>query len=238
MPGETIVKRLTWDNIGEREYETGVDRGVLYPQDSAGEYPKGVAWNGLTSVNENPSGAEATKLYANNGKYLNLRSAEEYGATIGAYTYPDEFEECDGSGVIGEGVTVGQQARKPFGFCYRTLIGNDTNGTDNGYKLHFVYGATAKPSPREYQTINESPEAMSLSWEIETVPVSITVEGFDNLKPTATFEIDSTADLPEGYLAAVEDIIYGKDGEEGVATDPRLPLPDELIELYQTMSGE
>ena len=237
MPDEITVKRLAWDEVGERFFETGVDRGVLYKQAADGTYPLGVAWNGLTSVNQNPSGAEATKLYANNHKYLNLLSAEEFGATIGAYTYPDEFAECDGSGIVGAGVTVGQQARKAFGFCYRTRIGNDVDGTEKGYKLHFVYGATAKPSPREYTTINDSPEAMSLSWEIETVPVEIDVEGFD-FKPTATFEIDSTADLPDGYLEAVEDIIYGKDGVGAAATDPRLPLPKELIELYLDMQGE
>lgn len=236
MPDETIVKRIQWDKVGERFYETGTDRGVLYPQAANGTYPLGVPWNGLTGVSENPSGAEATALYADNIKYINLLSAEEFGATINAYTYPDEFAACDGSGIVGDGLSVGQQKRTPFGLSYRTLIGNDTEGTDKGYKLHLVYGASAQPSGKEYQTVNDSPEAITFSWEITTTPVPINVEGYD-FKPTATLEIDTTKDLPEGFLEALEDILYGKDGVGEAATDPRLPLPDEVIALYDELKN-
>lgn len=239
------MSRLVWDNVGEKFYETGTDRGVLYPQAANGSYPNGVAWNGLTGVSENPSGAEATALYADNIKYVNLMSNEEFGATINAYTYPDEFAECDGSASVGEGLFVGQQARKAFGMCYRTLVGNDTEGTDKGYKLHLIYGATAQPSGKEYQTVNDSPEAITFSWEITTTPVPVT-KG-ENLKPTATLTIDTTKELPDGFLTALEDILYGKDAvvadaqnniEAADAVAPRLPLPDEVIDLYNEYAGE
>lgn len=231
MPENTIVKRIQWDEVGTKFYETGTDRGVLYPQAANGSYPLGVPWNGLTGVSENPSGGEPTALYADNNKYANLFSTEEFGATINAYTYPDEFAACDGSGSVGAGLSVGQQKRTPFGLCYRTLIGNDTEGTDKGYKLHLVYGAMAKPSGKEYQTVNDSPEIVSFSWEITTTPVPINAEG-TTFKPTATLEIDTTKDLPKGFLEDIEDILYGKDGVGDAAKDPRLPLPDEVIALF------
>lgn len=220
------MSKLVWDNTGDRLYETGVKNGVLYVQSSSGTYPKGVAWNGLTAVTESPSGAEATPLYADDIKYLNLMSAEEFGATIEAYTYPEEFEACDGSASLVDGVSIGQQKRTPFGLCYRTTIGNDTDGNDHGYKLHIIYGALASPSEKAYATINDSPEAITFSWEVTTTPVNVT--GF---KPTASIVIDSTKVDPT-CLAALEEILYGKDGT-GVdgqtgAVDPRLPLPDEI----------
>lgn len=220
--------RLVWDETGNKLYETGADRAVLYPQDSSGAYPKGAAWNGLTGVTQTPSGAEATKLYANNGKYLNLYSAEELGGTITAYTYPNEFAECDGSASLTEGVTVGQQTRKTFGLCYRTLIGNDTEGQDHGYKLHLIYGATASPSERAYTTVNDSPEAIELSWEFSTTPVNVS-----GMKVTSLLEIDSTKLTPNA-LKAIEDVLYGTDaGAEGTpaATNARLPLPDEVLQI-------
>ena len=213
------MSKLVWDKSGERLYETGVSRGVLYPQE-AGAYPKGVAWNGLTAVTESPSGAEATPLYADDIKYLNLLSAEEYGATIEAYTYPDEFAECDGSAAIATGVYIGQQARKAFGLCYRTVLGNDVDTNSYGYKLHLIYGALAAPSEKAYATINDSPEAITFSWEVTTTPVEVT--GF---KPTACVTIDSTKVNAE-KLAALEAILYGSDDEEA-----RLPLPDEVATL-------
>ena len=216
------MSKLVWDQTGERYYETGVKNGVLYPQVS-GAYPKGVAWNGLTAVTESPSGAEATPMYADDIKYLNLMSAEEFGATIEAYTYPDEFAECDGSASLVEGVVIGQQPRKAFGFSYKSTVGNDTEGTDHGYKLHLVYGAMAAPSEKAYATINDSPEAITFSWEITTTPV--TVAGF---KPTATVTIDSTK-VDATKLAALEEILYGSDDEEA-----RLPLPDEIATLMKT----
>lgn len=216
------MAKLVWDKTGERFYETGVDRGVLYPQVS-GAYPKGVAWNGLSAVTESPSGAEATAVYADNIKYLSLMSAEEFGATIEAYMYPPEFAECDGSASLEEGVSIGQQSRKPFGLCYRTMLGNDTEGTDHGYKLHLIYGALASPSEKGYATINDSPEAMTMSWDLTTTPVA--VEGF---KPTASITIDSTKADPT-KLAALEKILYGSDESE--PTEPRLPLPDEIKTL-------
>lgn len=221
--------KLVWDKTGEHFYETGVKQGVLYPQSTSGTYPKGVAWNGLTAVTESPSGAEATPLYANDIKYLNLQSVEEFGATVEAYTCPDEFGECDGSAEIADGVYIGQQKRKAFGMCYKTTLGNDVAGNDYGYKLHIIYGAMAAPSEKAYDTINDSPEAMTLSWELTTTPVSVT-----GAKPTASLVIDSTkADTTK--LAALEEILYGKDGTgEDKATgavDPRLPLPDEIAEL-------
>lgn len=216
------MAKIKWDKTGEHFYETGVKNGVLYVQEGTA-YPKGVAWNGLTAVTESPSGAEATPLYADDIKYLNLLSAEEFGATIEAYTYPDEFAACDGSAVLVDGVMIGQQARKTFGLCYRTTIGNDTNGNDYGYKLHIIYGALAAPSEKAYATINDSPEAITFSWEVTTTPVNVT-----GAKPTASITIDSTKADPT-KLAALEDILYGKDGEPG--NEPRLPLPDEIKTL-------
>ena len=215
------MARLVWDKTGERLYETGVSQGVLYPQ-SSGTYPKGVAWNGLTAVTESPSGAEATALYADNIKYLNLFSAEEFGATIEAYTYPDEFMECDGSAQYAKGAYIGQQNRKSFGLCYKTLLGNDTDGQDHGYKLHIIYGAMASPSEKAYTTVNDSPEAVPFSWEVTTTPVNVT--GFE---PTATIVIDSTKCDPE-KLQDLEDILYGSDTGGSGGTEPRLPLPDEI----------
>ena len=216
------MAKIKWDKTGEHFYETGVKNGVLYVQEGSA-YPKGVAWNGLTAVTESPSGAEATPLYAGDIKYLNLLSAEEFGATIEAYTYPDEFAACDGSAALVDGVMIGQQARKTFGLCYRTTIGNDTNGNDYGYKLHIIYGALAAPSEKAYATINDSPEAITFSWEVTTTPVNVT-----GAKPTASITIDSTKADPT-KLAALEDILYGKDGEPG--NEPRLPLPDEIKTL-------
>lgn len=214
--------KLVWDKTGERLYETGIKMGVLYPMEK-GTYPKGVAWNGLTAVTESPSGAEATPLYADDIKYLELRSAEEFGATVEAYTYPKEFEVCDGSAQLAEGVTIGQQPRKMFGLCYRTVLGNDTDNENYGYKLHLIYGATASPSEKGYQTINENPEAITFSWEITTTPVN--VEGF---KPTASLIIDSKSADPT-KLAALEAILYGN-----AETEARLPLPDEIATLFNT----
>ena len=222
------MSKIVWDATGKRYYETGVDHGVLYPQDSSGTYPNGVAWNGLTAVTESPSGAEATPLYADNIKYLNLISAEEFGATVEAYTYPDEFAQCDGSAEITPGVMIGQQNRKSFGLCYRTTMGNDVDGNSYGYKLHIIYGASASPSEKSYATINDSPEAITFSWELKTTPVNVT--GF---KPTASITIDSNKVTPE-KLAKLEEILYGKDpttlgGSDGV--EPRLPLPDEIVSI-------
>lgn len=214
------MPKLIWDKTGERYYETGTDHGVLYPQGAEGTYPKGVAWNGLTAVTESPSGAEANPLYADNIKYLNLMSAEDFGGTIEAYTYPDEFAECDGSAEIATGIKIGQQKRKAFGFSYRTRLGNDIDGDDYGYKLHLVYGAMASPSEKAYATVNESPEAITLSWEFSTTPVSVTGH-----KPTAHLEIDSTK-VDAEKLAALEAILYGSESEEA-----RLPLPDEIVTL-------
>lgn len=213
------MAKLAWDQTGERYYETGVKMGVLYPQ-VAGAYPKGVAWNGLTAVTESPSGAEATPLYADDIKYLNLMSTEEFGATIEAYTYPDEFAECDGSASIATGVTIGQQKRNAFGLCYRTVLGNDVDNNDYGYKLHIIYGALAAPSEKAYATINDSPEAITFSWEVTTTPVNVT-----GAKPTASVTIDSTK-ADKAKLEALEAILYGSDTEEA-----RLPLPDEIAEL-------
>ena len=221
------MSKLVWDQTGEHYYETGVKMGVLYPQSTSGTYPKGVAWNGLTAVTESPSGAEATPLYADDTKYLNLYSAEEFGATIEAYTYPDEFAECDGSAEVATGVTIGQQKRKAFGLCYRTTIGNDTEGNDHGYKIHIIYGAMASPSEKAYATINDSPEAITFSWEVTTTPVS--VSGF---KPTASVTIDSTK-VNEAKLKQLEAILYGDNGSSSTA-DARLPLPDEIVTLIGT----
>lgn len=221
------MAKLVWDKTGDRLYETGVKNGVLYIPTS-GVYSKGVAWNGLTAVTESPSGAEATALYADDTKYLSLMSTEEFGATIEAYTYPDEFAACDGSAQLADGVMIGQQKRSTFGLCYKTTIGNDTEGNDHGYKLHIIYGALAKPSERAYATINDSPEAVTFSWEITTTPVNVT-----GAKPTASLVIDSTK-ADSSKLSALEDILYGKDGEPG--NEPRLPLPDE-IKTLMTAAG-
>lgn len=215
------MPRLTWDDLGKRFYETGVKQGVLYPQ-AGGAYPKGVAWNGLTAVTESPSGAEPTPLYADDIKYLELTSNEEFGCTIEAYTYPDEFKACNGEATLAEGVTIGQQTRVPFGFCYKTVLGNDEKKNDYGYKLHLVYGATASVSEKAFQTINDSPEAITFSWEVTTTPVA--VKGF---KPTAILTIDSTT-IAADKLTALEDILYGKDEAQA-----RLPLPDEIAELVK-----
>ena len=216
------MSKLVWDKTGERLYETGVKNGVLYPQAEGGTYPKGVALNGLTAVTESPSGAEATPLYADDIKYLNLISAEEFGATVEAYMYPDEFAECDGSAEIAPGVSIGQQARKAFGMSYKTVLGNDVDNNDQGYKLHLIYGALAAPSEKGYATINDSPEAITFSWELTTTPVS--VNGF---KPTASITIDSTKVNAE-KLKALEDILYGTEEVEA-----RLPLPDEIATLMK-----
>ena len=223
------MSKLVWDKTGERFYETGVKQCVLYIP-TGGVYSKGVAWNGITAITESPSGAEATALYADDIKYLNLMSAEEFGATIEAYTYPDEFAECDGTASLVDGVTIGQQVRKTFGLCYRTTVGNDSDGNDHGYKLHIIYGALAAPSEKAYATINDSPEAITFSWEVTTTPVEVT--GF---KPTATIVIDSTKS-DSTKLKALEDILYGKDGDGGSGTEPRLPLPDE-IKTLMTAAG-
>ena len=220
------MSRITWDDTGKRLYETGVKMGVLYPIQEGGLYSKGVAWNGLITVTESPSGAEATALYADDIKYLNLLSNEEFGATIEAYTYPDEFAECDGSASLATGVMIGQQKRKTFGLCYRTALGNDVEGNDYGYKLHLVYGCLAAPSEKGFSTINDSPDAITFSWEVSTTPVSVT--GF---KPTSQITIDSTKVNAE-KLSALEDILYGKAGDE--SNGPRLPLPNEVATLMAT----
>lgn len=220
------MSRIVWDQSGERLYETGVDHGVLFPvEDNA--YTKGVAWNGLTQVTESPSGAEATALYADNIKYLSLMSAEDFGATVEAYTYPDEFAECDGSAALSTGVMIGQQERKAFGLAYRTKVGNDQN--DNlGYKIHLIYGAKASPSERSYSTVNDSPEAITFSWELTTTPINV-----NGHKPTALLTIDSTK-VDKDKLKKFEDILYGTDAPAsgGEATEPRLPLPNEILTIF------
>ena len=224
MP-ELSSKALVWDATGERMYETGVEKGVLYVQSASGTYPKGVAWNGLTAVTESPSGAEANAIYADDMKYLNLYSAEEFGATVEAYTYPDEFAECDGSAELVPGVIIGQQKRKAFGLCYRTVLGNDVLNDEYGYKLHIIYGAMASPSEKAYNTVNDSPEAITFSWEVTTTPVNVA-----GMKPTASLVIDSTK-VDKANLAALETILYGNE-----TTEPRLPLPDEIKTLMTASS--
>lgn len=214
------IYALSWDETGEKLYETGVDHGVLYPMGQNG-YGAGVAWNGLTTVTETPSGAEATKLYADNIKYLEIRSAEEFGGTIEAYTYPDEWAECDGSAALATGVYAGQQPRKVFGLCYRTVLGNDVDLDKHGYKLHIVYGCTASPSERSYATINDSPEAITFSWEFSSVPVNVAGH-----KPVSCIVIDSTK-VDATKLATLESILYGTGGSTTVAA--RLPLPAEIV---------
>lgn len=216
------MSKLKWDQTGERLYETGVDKVVLFPMESTGQYGAGVAWNGITAVNESPSGAEPTALYANNGKYLNLISNEDFAATIEAYTYPDEFEECDGSKEIAPGVVIGQQKRKVFGLSYRSLIGNDVDGNDHGYKLHLVYGCLAAPSENNHSTVNDSPEAGTMSWSVSTTPVEVA-----DAKPTATVTIDSTK-ADKTKLKKLEDMLYGTEQAES-----KLPLPAEVITLMK-----
>jgi hypothetical protein len=218
------MPKLLWDQTGERFYETGTAKGVIYPSDTTGAYPKGVAWNGLTAVTESPDGAEATDLYANNGKYGTMRSAETFGATIEAYTYPDEFAICDGSKSPVKGLYVGQQSRPTFGFSYVTNLGNDSVGADEGtmYKLHLIYGATASPSEKSYTTINDSPDAVTFSWDVTTTPVAVA-----GMKPTAQLVLDSTK-VDTKAMAAVEAILYGTD-----TLDAKLPLPDEIIKIMQ-----
>jgi hypothetical protein len=220
------MTRLLWDQVGERLYETGVDQGVLYIPTN-GVYSIGHAWNGLSNVTETPSGAESTPVYADNTKYLNLQSVEEFGGTIEAYTYPVQFAECDGTSIQNSGVAVGQQSRKVFGLSYRTKLGNDVDGNDFGYKLHLVYGCLAAPSEKAYSTINDSPEALAFSWEFTTTPVPVT-----GLKPTSLLTIDSTK-VDSTNLAALEDALYGTGG-----SDPRLPLPDEVIAMFDGAQTE
>ena len=216
------MAKIVWDQVGERLYETGVDHGVLYPYNTTTKkYDNGVAWTGLTGVTESPSGAEATPLYADNIKYLNLRSTEEFGATVECYTYPEEFETLDGSKALSKGVSIGQQSRGTFGLSYRTKVGNDTEFDDHGYKLHLIYGASASPSERAYQTINDSPEAITFSYELTTTPVEVT-----GAKPTALLTIDSTK-VDAAKLTTLEGILYGS--EENA---PRLPLPDEIATIF------
>lgn len=219
------MSKLEWDKSGERLFETGVEKGVLYPAVN-GAYPKGVAWNGLISVTQSPSGAEASPFYADNRKYLNLMSNEDFAGSISAYMYPEEFEACDGSAELAPGVTIGQQARSTFGFTYVTKIGNDTDGVDHGYKIHLVYGALAAPSERNHSTVNESPEPLELSWDFSTTPVE--VPGF---KPTGHCEINSTK-VDKTKLAALEAVLYGSESEEA-----RLPLPAEVATLIGTAAG-
>lgn len=229
------MSQLQWDKVGEHFYETGVDHGVLYPMAAGGQaYEAGVAWNGLTAVTESPEGAEVTALYADNIKYLNLMSAEDFKATIEAYTYPEEFEACDGSAALAEGVKIGQQSRKAFGFCYRTKVGNDLN-PDLGYKIHIIYGATAAPSERAYETVNDSPDAITFSWEVSTIPVE--VSGY---KPTAHVEIDSTK-VASAKLALIEAALYGSNDQSVISTisaiitsytgEPMLLMPDQIVSL-------
>lgn len=218
------MTQLVWDKTGEHYYETGTKNGVLYPMDTAGNYQKGVAWNGLTAVSESPSGADETALYADDRKYLSLRSAEEFGATIEAYTYPDEWGQCDGSAELASGVLIGQQTRRKFGLSYRTTLGNDTLGNDYGYKLHVIYNATASPSEKSYSTINDSPEAITFSWEVTTEPVEFTKD----LKPSAILTIDSTK-IDPAKLKQIEDLLYGTEDSE-----PKLPTPAEIIAVVGT----
>lgn len=221
------MSKIVWDELGSHLFETGVDHCVLYPVGANGAYPDGVAWNGITGVTQSPSGADETKLWADNIKYVSLRAAEEFGGTIEAYTYPDEFAECDGSATVVAGLRAGQQARKAFGLAYRTLIGNDTELDSHGYMLHLVYGATCSPSQRSYATKNDSPEAITFSWEFSTNPVNFT--GF---KPTSYMEIDSTkftSETDKAKLKALENKLFGTDAEgASEGTDPYLPLPDEV----------
>ncbi|MEG1523835.1 MAG: hypothetical protein RR475_02285 [Clostridia bacterium] len=221
------MTKIVWDQAGQRMYETGVEQGVLYPMGAGGVYSAGVPWNGITGITESPSGAEVSPQYADNMKYLNLVSKEEFGATIEAFMYPEEFAQCDGSAEIATGIKIGQQNRKQFGMCYKTRIGNDENGEDHGYKLHIIYGALAAPSEKDYTTINESPEPMAFSWEITTTPVPVT-----GRRPTANLEIDSTK-VSAANLAAIENLLYGSADAE-----PSLPRPDAILALITPASNE
>ena len=216
------MARLIWDEVGQRFFETGVKNGVLYVQDNDGSYKNGVVWNGLTAVTESPSGAEETPLYADDVKYLTLRSAEQFGATIEAYTYPEEFEQCDGSAQIANGVTIGQQARRAFGLCYRTSVGNDIQGQNFSYKLHLIYGCTVAPSEKSYSTINDNPEAITFSWELSTVPVPV-----DGFSPTASLVIDASK-VDEGKMQQLEDALFGDESNEA-----KLLLPNEIMEMLK-----
>ena len=216
------MARLIWDEVGQRFFETGVKNGVLYVQDNDGSYKNGVVWNGLTAVTESPSGAEETPLYADDVKYLTLRSAEEFGATVEAYTYPEEFEQCDGSASIANGVTIGQQARRAFGLCYRTSVGNDIQGQNYSYKLHLIYGCTVAPSEKSYSTINDNPEAITFSWELSTVPVPV-----DGFSPTASLVIDASK-VDEGKMQQLEDALFGNESNEA-----KLLLPNEIMDLLK-----
>ena len=216
------MARLIWDEVGQRFFETGVKNGVLYVQDNDGSYKNGVVWNGLTAVTESPSGAEETPLYADDVKYLTLRSAEEFGATVEAYTYPEEFEQCDGSAAIANGVTIGQQARRAFGLCYRTSVGNDIQGQNFSYKLHLIYGCTVAPSEKSYSTINDNPEAITFSWELSTVPVPV-----DGFSPTASLVIDASK-VDEGKMQLLEDALFGDESNEA-----KLLLPNEIMEMLK-----
>lgn len=227
------MSKLVWDQTGERLYETGVSECALFPIQSDGTYSKGTAWNGVSGITESPSGAEPSAVYADNIKYLNLMSVEELGGTIEAYTAPDEFAECDGSKEIAPGVYAGQQNRKQFGLAYKTIVGNDVDSNDYGYKLHLIYGCLASPSEKGYQTVNDSPEAMTLSWEFDTTPVSITtvINGTTKLKNTSILTFDSHK-IDAKALAAVEKVIYGSEEEEA-----RLPLPDEIITIMNNATS-
>lgn len=216
------MARLIWDEVGQRFFETGVKNGVLYVQEDDGSYKNGVVWNGLTAVTESPSGAEETPLYADDVKYLTLRSAEEFGATVEAYTYPEEFEQCDGSASIANGVTIGQQARRAFGLCYRTSVGNDIQGQNFSYKLHLIYGCTVAPSEKSYSTINDNPEAITFSWELSTVPVPV-----DGFSPTASLVIDASK-VDEGKMQQLEDALFGAESNEA-----KLLLPNEIMEMLK-----
>ena len=228
------MSRIRWDATGEKLYEVGVDRGVLFPFAGNGTYATGVAWNGLTAVNESPSGAEPTKLYADNINYLTLMSVEELGLTIEAYTYPEEFEECDGSKEVKPGVSIGQQTRKHFGFVYRSLIGNDEDGNDHGYKLHIIYDCLASPTEKGHSTVNDSPDVSPFSWTVSTTPVDMGVTG---AKPSACITIDSTK-ITDTILKAIEDLIYGKDaGDNQEATEPTLPTPAQILALFPNVGG-
>ena len=231
------MAKLVWDDTGDRLYEVGVRHGVLYVMKSDGTYDNGVAWNGLTAVTESPSGAEATKLWADDINYLTMYSAEEFGMTIEAYTYPEEFYECDGTAnlLTGGGLYLGQQARKTFGFCYRTEVGNDVSGEEYGYKLHIAYGCKASPSEKAYSTINDSPEAITFSWEVTTTPINVNIPNTD-YKPTSIITIDSTKFTGNNaeYLTTLEGILYGTDGQSG--TSARLPLPAEVYSILSTGS--
>lgn len=229
---------LKWDKTGEHIYETGVDHGVLYPQKTDGTYDNGVAWNGLTGVTESPSGGDPNNIYADNIKYLVLRGAEDFGGTITCYTYPDEWEACDGSAQPEAGVVIGQQTRKPFGLCYRTRIGSDTDGDNKGYKLHIVYNASASPSERAYSTVNDSPEAIEFSYEFTTTPIAITGDAYKDYKPISVLTIDSTKVETAANLTALENILYGTAATTGEnptsAVEARLPLPEEVISIIKT----